>query len=238
MVPRPPRSTRTDTLLPYPTLFRSGADPRSRFAARPARHRLPAARVAGPQRDPRRHHGQLCRHCPQHRAAEGGACGGPGLRRQPPGGRDPLPPRGAQQRRPLGLPLGCRAQTGTPGARGSRPAAVKEAAVKERGIAETLDAEGFAILPSLLGAQDCKALVRSYEDRALFRSRIVMARHGFGRGEYSYFAYPLPEIVAGLRETLYPPLAEVANRWNAALGVSTRFPADQDRKSTRLNSSH
>src|SRR3546814_16276519 len=77
----------------------------------------------------------------------------------------------------------------------------------------------------LHGAQDCKALVRSYEDRALFRSRIVMARHGFGRGEYSYFAYPLPEIVAGLRETLYPPLAEVANRWHAALGVSTRVPA-------------
>src|SRR3546814_5497903 len=83
----------------------------------------------------------------------------------------------------------------------------------------------------LHGAQDCKALAHSYEDRALFRSRIVMARHGFGRGEYSYFTYPLPEIVAGLRETLYPPLAEVANRWNAALGIA-------DRKSTRLNSSH
>src|SRR3546814_16444714 len=74
----------------------------------------------------------------------------------------------------------------------------------------------------LHGAQDCKALVRSYEDRALFRSRIVMARHGFGRGEYSYFAYPLPEIVAGLRETLYPPLAEVANRWNAARSEERR----------------
>ncbi|HEY9548231.1 MAG TPA: 2OG-Fe(II) oxygenase, partial [Kiloniellaceae bacterium] len=93
-------------------------------------------------------------------------------------------------------------------------------------IAEALDAEGFAILPGLLGAQDCKALAHSYEDRALFRSRIVMARHGFGCGEYSYFTYPLPEIVAGLRETLYPPLAEVANRWNAALGIAARFPAD------------
>ena len=100
------------------------------------------------------------------------------------------------------------------------------ATVKEGALAEALDAEGFAVLPGLLGARDCNALVRSYDDPALFRSRIVMARHGFGRGEYSYFAYPLPEIVAGLRESLYPPLAEVANRWNAALGVRLRFPAD------------
>jgi hypothetical protein len=93
-------------------------------------------------------------------------------------------------------------------------------------LAAALDAEGYAVLPRLLGARDCKALVRSYDDRARFRSRIVMARHGFGRGEYSYFAYPLPERVQGLRESLYPSLAAVANRWNAALGIPARFPAD------------
>jgi len=108
---------------------------------------------------------------------------------------------------------------------------VSETAVaKETALAEALDngleGEGHALLPGLLGARDCRALLRSYDDRALFRSRVVMARHGFGRGEYSYFAYPLPEIVARLRETLYPPLAEVANRWNAALGIAARFPAD------------
>jgi hypothetical protein len=98
--------------------------------------------------------------------------------------------------------------------------------VTETALAEALDAEGYAVLPRLLGARDCKALVRSYDDRARFRSRIVMARHGFGRGEYSYFAYPLPERVQGLRESLYPSLAAVANRWNAALGIPARFPAD------------
>jgi hypothetical protein len=104
---------------------------------------------------------------------------------------------------------------------------VKPAAgVKEAALAEALDAEGYAVLPGLLGARDCQALLRSYDDRALFRSRIVMARHGVGRGEYSYLAYPLPEIVAGLRESLYPPLAEVANRWNAALGMEACFPGD------------
>jgi hypothetical protein len=107
----------------------------------------------------------------------------------------------------------------------SETAVAKETALAEA-LANGLEGEGHALLPGLLGARDCRALLRSYDDRALFRSRVVMARHGFGRGEYSYFAYPLPEIVAGLRETLYPPLAEVANRWNAALGIAARFPAD------------
>jgi hypothetical protein len=107
----------------------------------------------------------------------------------------------------------------------SETAVAKETAFAEA-LANALEGEGHALLPALLGARDCRALVRSYDDRALFRSRVVMARHGFGRGEYSYFAYPLPEIVARLRETLYPPLAEVANRWNAALGIAGRFPAD------------
>ena len=107
----------------------------------------------------------------------------------------------------------------------SETAVAKEAAVAEA-LANGLEGEGHVLLPGLLGARDCRALVRSYDDRALFRSRVVMARHGFGRGEYSYFAYPLPERVAALRESLYPPLAEVANRWNAALGIAARFPAD------------
>ena len=107
----------------------------------------------------------------------------------------------------------------------SETAVAKETAIAEA-LANGLEGEGHALLPGLLGARDCQALVRSYDDRALFRSRIVMARHGFGRGEYSYFAYPLPEVVAGLRETLYPPLAAVANRWNEALGIHKRFPTD------------
>lgn len=98
------------------------------------------------------------------------------------------------------------------------------AAIHDGAIAEALEADGFALLPSLVAARDCAALVRCYDDRTLFRSRIVMARHGFGRGEYSYFGYPLPETVAALRESLYPPLAAVANRWNGALGIATRFP--------------
>lgn len=91
-------------------------------------------------------------------------------------------------------------------------------------LAAQLERDGFALLPKLIAARDCQALMRSYGERALFRSRVVMARHGFGSGEYSYFAYPLPEVVAGLRESLYPPLAAVANRWNEALGIAARFP--------------
>jgi hypothetical protein len=93
-------------------------------------------------------------------------------------------------------------------------------------VAEALDAEGWALLPNLLGAEECAALARGYDDETGFRSRVVMARHNFGRGEYKYFAYPLPEPVAGLRAALYPPLAAIANRWHEALGIATRFPAE------------
>jgi uncharacterized protein len=81
-------------------------------------------------------------------------------------------------------------------------------------------------LARLLSENECAALAASYADDTLFRSRIVMARHGFGRGEYKYFADPLPELVAGLRAALYPPLAAIANRWNAALGLDARYPAE------------
>jgi hypothetical protein len=76
----------------------------------------------------------------------------------------------------------------------------------------------------LLTPDECSSLANAYDADQLFRSRVVMARHGFGQGEYRYFAYPLPEIVAALRTALYPRLAEVANRWNAAMGLDMRYP--------------
>jgi uncharacterized protein len=84
---------------------------------------------------------------------------------------------------------------------------------------------GCAVAPSLLSAKECAALAGLYDDDARFRSRVVMARHNFGRGEYKYFSYPLPEPVAALRAAAYPPLAAIANRWYETLGLAPRFPA-------------
>ena len=91
-------------------------------------------------------------------------------------------------------------------------------------IAATLDERGYAVMPQLLTPAECAALVAMYREPAHFRSRVVMARHGYGRGEYQYLAYPLPGLVADLRETLYPPLAAIANRWQATLRLDVRFP--------------
>lgn len=91
--------------------------------------------------------------------------------------------------------------------------------------AEALDAYGCAIVPNLLSQNQCGAAQALWNDEARFRSRVHMARHGFGQGEYRYFAYPLPEAVAALREQLYPPLAAIANRWAERLGLARRFPA-------------
>jgi hypothetical protein len=93
-------------------------------------------------------------------------------------------------------------------------------------IAAELDAHGCALLKQALPAKDCDALVKSYQEEGLFRSRVIMARHGFGRGEYKYFSYPLPPVVAKLRATLFPPLAGIANRWNESLGTGVRYPTD------------
>lgn len=98
-------------------------------------------------------------------------------------------------------------------------------AVRWAGIEEQLDEVGCAVLPGLLATEDCETLVALYAQDAAFRSRIVMGRHGFGRGEYKYFAYPLPQSVALLRESLYPRLVPVANRWHEALGLAGRFPS-------------
>jgi hypothetical protein len=87
-----------------------------------------------------------------------------------------------------------------------------------------LDTHGSAMIERLIPPDECDALAALYLNDALFRSRVVMAKHGFGRGEYKYFSYPLPEVVGRLRTALYPYLAPIANGWNAALGVKTRFP--------------
>ena len=91
-------------------------------------------------------------------------------------------------------------------------------------VARDLDAQGSAVIGSVIGAAECDALAALYPVERHFRSRVVMARHGFGRGEYKYFRYPLPPLVARIRAALYGPLAGIANRWNAALGTDTRYP--------------
>lgn len=91
-------------------------------------------------------------------------------------------------------------------------------------VERELDASGHARIPGLLDEATCRALSACYDDDALFRSRVVMARHGFGRGEYKYFAHPLPPAVGRWRATLYAKLAPVANRWNERMGIEARFP--------------
>ncbi|NHZ80486.1 proline hydroxylase [Massilia sp. CCM 8695] len=95
-------------------------------------------------------------------------------------------------------------------------------------IGADLDAHGCAVVAGLLDAQQCRAYAGAYDDEARYRSRVVMERHGFGRGEYRYFGYPLPGHLAALREGLYGPLARIANRWHGAMGIATRFPARHD----------
>ena len=89
-----------------------------------------------------------------------------------------------------------------------------------------LDGRGFAVLEGVLSETECRSLAALYPNDALFRSHIVMARHGFGRGEYKYFAYPLPDLIGALRSALYPPLASIANAWNEAMAMDVRYPAD------------
>jgi hypothetical protein len=91
-------------------------------------------------------------------------------------------------------------------------------------ISWELDDQGNAILERILSVDECHAFAALYPDDSLFRSRVVMSRHGFGRGEYKYFNNPLPEIIAELRTAIYPRLAQIANRWNALMGLEVHYP--------------
>jgi hypothetical protein len=95
-----------------------------------------------------------------------------------------------------------------------------------RQVSDELDREGAAMLRGLLSPEVCLGIAQLYSEASLFRSRIVMARHGFGKGEYQYFSYPLPGIIAAMRTALYPPLAAMANRWNERMRVAARYPSD------------
>ena len=95
-------------------------------------------------------------------------------------------------------------------------------------IEHELDQFGSAVAPALLSAETCKRVATMYPESERFRSTVVMARHGFGRGEYRYFADPLPELIIELRGNLYPRLAPIADRWNEALGVDARYPTTHE----------
>jgi hypothetical protein len=92
-------------------------------------------------------------------------------------------------------------------------------------VSTHLDGHGWALFEKLLTTDESEAIAGLYDDESRFRSRVVMARHGFGRGEYKYFAYPLPQIVADLRTAMYPRLASIANRWNESMRIDVRYPA-------------
>lgn len=97
-------------------------------------------------------------------------------------------------------------------------------AVNWERVGQELDREGFGLVPDLLSSAECSEITALYNVNELFRSQVVMARHGFGRGEYKYFSYPLPPVVADLRTAAYPHLAPIANRWNDSMGIDVRFP--------------
>lgn len=97
-------------------------------------------------------------------------------------------------------------------------------AIEWEQVSHDLDAHGNAIVKHVLSSDECETLSALYAQDEIFRSRVVMARHGFGRGEYKYFNYPLPNIIEGLRTTLYPCLVPIANRWNTMMGINVRYP--------------
>jgi uncharacterized protein len=102
-------------------------------------------------------------------------------------------------------------------------------------LEEKLHLHGYAKTGALLTPEECKAIREQYSNESLYRSRVVMARHGFGLGEYKYFQYPLPDMHQAMREVLYPPLAKVANHWQEVMGVEQRFPTTLEEMLSRCH---
>ena len=108
----------------------------------------------------------------------------------------------------------------------SLPAPSRVEAYGWQALADDLDSYGCAVLPKLLSRDESRMIAALYPDESHFRSRIQMARHGFGKGEYRYFKYPLPDLVSSLRTALYPRLASIANEWNGRMRIDERYPGD------------
>jgi uncharacterized protein len=110
----------------------------------------------------------------------------------------------------------------------SSSAATRAAAVDWAAVSAALDAHGSALVERILDPADCRTIAALYDDDDTFRSQVIMARHGFGRGEYKYFRYPLPPPIAALRTSLYERLAPLANRWNERMNIAVRYPATHE----------
>jgi uncharacterized protein len=108
----------------------------------------------------------------------------------------------------------------------SKNAAIRVQTIDWARVSRDLDAQGSAVIERLLSPDECQALAALYPKDGMFRSRIVMERHGFGRGEYKYFKYPLPDLIAALRTAIYPHLVPIANRWNNAMNIDVRYPEE------------
>ena len=114
-------------------------------------------------------------------------------------------------------------------------AADRVAGIDWKRTADDLNEQGSAVLEMLLNPGECQTIAALYDDDRHFRSRVVMQQHGFGRGEYQYFKYPLPELVGTLRTSLYPRLVGIANRWNTAMGIDIRYPPEHARYLARCH---
>ena len=115
------------------------------------------------------------------------------------------------------------AKTVTPIA-SSKSAAARVRTFDWERLSKDLDAQGCAVIERVLSPEECQALAGLYPKDDIFRSRVVMEQYGFGRGEYKYFSYPLPDLIATLRTAIYPHLVSIANRWNNAMGIDVRYP--------------
>ena len=106
----------------------------------------------------------------------------------------------------------------------SKDAAARVKSLDWERVSQDLDTEGSAVVEEILSPDQCQALAGLYPKDDIFRSRVVMERHGFGRGEYKYFSYPLPDLIVALRTVIYPHLVPIANRWNNDMGIAVRYP--------------
>src|SRR5262245_671761 len=213
----------------------------SRSAARCAGVDFRAARLASAAGNPGRLDGELCGDRRTYRRTERSVRCWASLCIECYRRRHSLPSGRSQEWRARRLPLGRSAQARASRTRGTvMNAAAKTVtsiapskSVSERvekldweRVWQELDAQGSVMIGRLLSPDESQSLAALYPKDDIFRSRVVMARHGFGRGEYKYFRYPLPDLIAGLRTAIYPHLVPIANRWNEAMGIDVRYPEE------------